>query len=226
MDFVLVHGTTQSPACWARVGHDLTRRGHRALAVDLPVDQPDLLADDYARIAAGQVADDVRDPVVVAHSGGGLVAAALGRRLGAAHLVWLGAFVPDFAGGRSMLEQVNAEQDTMFGPEWPEWQSDDPAESAYFLFHGCDLATLRWALDTLRPWRPSAAYQEPAGPAPDVPSTYVLPLQDRTLTPAWMRMAATERLGVAPVEIDGDHCPHVARSGLVAALLAGLSRAA
>lgn len=220
-----MHGTTQSPSCWDRVVHELTRRGHRAMAVDLPVDQPDLLAEDYARIAAGQVAGDVRDPVVVAHSGGGLVASALGRRLGAAHLVWLAAFVPDFAGGRSMRDQVRAELATMFGPEWPEWESDDPTESAYFLFHGCDLATLRWALETLRPWAPTAAIDEPAGRAPDVPSTYVLPLADRTLTPAWMRAAAIDRLGVAPVEIDGDHCPHVARSGLVAALLAGLSRA-
>lgn len=226
VDFVLVHGTTQSPSCWDRVGHDLTRRGHRAMPVDLPVDQPDLLVDDYARIAAGQVADDVREPVVVAHSGGGLVASALARRLGAAHVVWLAAFVPDFAGGSSMLDQVRAEQDTMFGAEWPEWQSDDPTESAYFLFHGCDLATLRWAVDTLRPWRPTAAYGEPAGPAPDMPSTYVLPLQDRTLTPSWMRSAAVDRLGVAPIEIDGDHCPHMARSALVAGLLAGLSRAA
>ncbi|HKN95649.1 MAG TPA: alpha/beta fold hydrolase, partial [Pseudonocardiaceae bacterium] len=95
VDFVLVHGTTQSPSCWDRVIHGLTRRGHRAMAVDLPVDQPDLLVADYARIAAGQVAGDVRDPVVVAHSGAGLIAAELGRRLGAAHLVWLAAFVPD-----------------------------------------------------------------------------------------------------------------------------------
>ncbi|HEX3650660.1 MAG TPA: alpha/beta hydrolase [Pseudonocardiaceae bacterium] len=224
-DFVLVHGTTQAPSCWDRVSHALTRRGHRALAVDLPVDQPDLLVEDYARIAADQVAGDVREPVVVAHSGGGLVASALGRRLGAAHLVWLAAFVPDFAGGLSMLDQVTADRTTMFGAEWPEWRSDDPTESAYFLFHGCDLATLRWAVGTLRPWRPTAAYGEAAGPAPDVPSTYVLPLADRTLTPAWMRAAATDRLGVVPIEVDGDHCPHIARSELVAGLLAGVSRA-
>jgi pimeloyl-ACP methyl ester carboxylesterase len=224
MDFVLVHGTTQSPAAWERVAGSLTERGHRAVAVDLPVDQPDLLADDYARIAAEQVADDVRDPVVVAHSGGGLVLTALGKRLRARHLVWLAAVIPDFAGGRSLLDQINEDLAGMFGTEWPQWEGEDPTEAAYFLFHSCDLATLRWALGTLRTWRPVAAYGEPAGQAPDVPSTYVLPRDDRTLTPTWMRAAARERLGAAPVEIDGDHCPHVAYSELVATILTGVTR--
>lgn len=222
MDFVLVHGTTQSPAAWDRLGHELTRRGHRAQAVDLPVDQPDLLADDYARLAAAQVADSVTEPVVVAHSGGGLILSALGNRLGASHLVWLAAVVPDFAGGRSLLAQIEAERDAMFGSEWAEWTSGDVTESAYFLFHSCDLDTLRWALTTLRPWRPVGAYREPAGAAPDIPSTYVLPRADRTLTPAWMRCAARDRLGVNAVEIDGDHCPHIHNPGLVAAMLSGV----
>jgi pimeloyl-ACP methyl ester carboxylesterase len=223
MDFVLVHGTTQSPAGWDRVSGSLTERGHRAFAVDLPSDQPDLLAEDYARIAAEQVADDVRDPVVVAHSGGGLVLPALGSRLGARHLVWLAAVIPDFQGGRSLLDQIEADLAGMFGTEWPRWEGEDPTEAAYFLFHSCDLATLRWALGTLRTWRPVAAYGEPAGPAPDMPSTYVLPRDDRTLTPTWMRAAARERLGAAPVEIDGDHCPHVAYSELVATILTGVT---
>ncbi|HVV23907.1 MAG TPA: alpha/beta hydrolase [Pseudonocardiaceae bacterium] len=222
MDFVLVHGTTQSPAAWDRLSTLLVDRGHRAVAVDLPVDQPDLLADDYARVAAEQVADDVREPVVVAHSGGGLVLPALARRLSARHLVWLGALIPDFTGGRSLLEQIQTEQDEMFGHEWPEWTGDDDAEAVYFLFHSADLRTMRWALTTLRPWRPRAAYGEPAPERPTAPSTYVLPRDDRTLTPTWMRTAARERLGVEAVEIDGDHCPHVNNPALVAAILCGL----
>lgn len=222
MDFVLVHGTTQAPTAWDRLGHVLTNQGHRVMPVDLPVDEPDLLADDYARIAAGQLAIDVREPVVVAHSGGGLIAAALGTRLNARHLVWLAAVVPDFDGGRSLMDQIQTERDTMFGAEWASWSSDDPTESAYFLFHSCDLPTLRWALTTLRPWRPLGAYQEPAGQAPDIPSTYVLPREDRTLRPDWMRDAARDRLGVTAVEIDGDHCPHMHNPNLVAAILTGV----
>jgi pimeloyl-ACP methyl ester carboxylesterase len=219
MDYVLLHGTTQSPACWDRVSAVLAARGHRAFAIDFPVDQPDLRADDYARIAMAQLPDDVHEPVVSAHSGGGLILTALANRLHARHLVWIGAVIPDFAGGTSLLDEIKANQDTMFGAEWPEFTGDDPTEAAYFLFHSCDLATLRWALTTLRPFRPVAAYGEPAGPAPAAPSTYVLPRHDRTLAPDWMRAAAPNRLGARLIEMDGDHCPHIAQSQLIADIL-------
>jgi hypothetical protein len=228
MDYVLVHGTTQSPAGFDRLAGLLTARGHRAHTVDFPVDQPDLLAEDYAGIAAEQVGAHVSRPVLVGHSGAGLMLPALARRLDARHVVWLGAVIPDFQGGRSFQDQIKTGIEEMFDPEWPQWTSDEPAESAYFLFHSCDLATLRWALTTLRVWRPVAAYNEPAGPAPTAPSTYVLPRHDRTLLPSWMRAAARERLGVEPVEVDGDHCPHVAMAEQVADVLTGeavLSRA-
>jgi pimeloyl-ACP methyl ester carboxylesterase len=51
------------------------------------------------------------------------------------------------------------------------------------------------------------------------PSTYVLPVEDRTLTPAWMRRVARERLGTEAVEVPGGHCPHVSRPEHLAALL-------
>jgi hypothetical protein len=46
-----------------RVGAVWTERGHRAFAIDFPVDQPDLLADDYAQIAVAQLPDDVHEPL-------------------------------------------------------------------------------------------------------------------------------------------------------------------
>ena len=61
MDYVLVHGTTQSPAGWQRLAGALTRRGNRVQAVDLPTGQPELLAAD-AVLAAGQVADTMDHP--------------------------------------------------------------------------------------------------------------------------------------------------------------------
>ncbi|HEX3787116.1 MAG TPA: alpha/beta hydrolase [Pseudonocardiaceae bacterium] len=222
MDYVLVHGTTQSPAAWQRLAESLRGRGHQVHPVDLPVDQPDLLAADYVRIAVGQVGAAVSEPVVVAHSGGGLLSAALGRALHARHLVWLAALVPDLAGGTSLLGELEAAGERMFPDEWRTWSdpvAETPAISAYFLFHGCDLATLRLALTTLREWRPRALYGESQRIAGLPPSTYVLPREDRTLRPEWMRTIARERLGVEPIEIDGDHCPHISRSELVAEIL-------
>jgi len=219
MDYVMLHGTTQDPSAWDRVIALLAERGHRGYAIDFPVDKPDLTTEELAQIVVDQVGDRVREPVVVAHSGGGLILPAAARRLGACHLVWLAAVVQDFAGGRSFFDEIEEDRGYVFGAEWPEWTGDDPVVAAYFLFHSADLATLRWAVGTLRPFVPMAAYREPAGPAPTAPSTYLLPRHDRTLRPEWMRAEVPKRLGVTPIEIDGDHSPHVSRSAFVADLL-------
>jgi hypothetical protein len=79
MDFVLVHGTTQSPAGWQPLARELALRGHKAFTVDLPTDQPTLGAEDYARLANAQVSGSVEAPVVVAHSGAGLLLPAIAR---------------------------------------------------------------------------------------------------------------------------------------------------
>jgi pimeloyl-ACP methyl ester carboxylesterase len=91
--------------------------------------------------------------------------------------------------------------------------------AAYFLFHDCDLAGVHAALRDVRLFHPVAVYRE-VHPLPgDVPSTCVLPREDRTLRPAWMRRAARERLGVEAVEVDGGHCPHTSRPEVVAELI-------
>jgi pimeloyl-ACP methyl ester carboxylesterase len=219
MDYVMLHGTTQDPAAWDRVIGLLAERGHRGFAIDFPVDKSDLRTEEYARIVVDQVGDRVHEPVVVAHSGGGLILPAAARALHARHLVWLGAVVQNFGSGQSFMDEIDADRGYVFGAEWPEWTSDDPVVAAYFLFHSCDLATLRWAMGTLRPFLPMAAYREPAGPAPTAPSTYVLPRHDRTLRPEWMRAEVPKRLGTTPIEVDGDHCPHIARAEFVADVL-------
>jgi pimeloyl-ACP methyl ester carboxylesterase len=222
MDVVLIHGTTQSPDGWGRLADALGDRGHRVHLLDLPVDQPDLHADDYAAIAAAQ-APDVADPIVVAHSAGGLLLPAIAHRLGAVHMVWLSATVPDTSGERSFVEEVREYGADMFGAEWlalREPPTIDLVVAAYFLFHDCDLATLQWALTTVRLFYPAGVYQERMPGSRDwPPSTFVMPRSGRSLRPEWMRKTARERLGVEPVEVDGGHCPHVSRPAQIADII-------
>ena len=110
MDYVLVHGTTQSPAGWQRLTGALTRRGNRVQVVDLPTGQPGLLAAHYAVLAAGQVADTMDHPVVVAHSGGCLLLPAIAREVEARRLVWLAGYIPGPAGGPSFAGEIKAGQ--------------------------------------------------------------------------------------------------------------------
>jgi pimeloyl-ACP methyl ester carboxylesterase len=222
VDIVLVHGTTQSPDGWQPLVTALTARGHHCYPVDLLAGGTELTAAGYAALAAEQL-DGVSSPIVVGHSGAGLVLPAMARALDAVRLVWLGAAIPDFDGGRSFVEQVRDDGAAMFTPGWrtlTEPPTVDPVVGAYFLFHDCPLATLRWAVGTLRLFHPVTAYEEkPLPDKPSVPSTVVVPTADRALLPSWMRDAARERLGVEPVEVAAGHCPHVAAADAVAELI-------
>jgi pimeloyl-ACP methyl ester carboxylesterase len=216
-DVVLVHGTTQSSAGFNRLVAALERRGHRAFAVDAPSNATAAAAG-FATLLAAQLPDDIERPVVVAHSAGGLLLPALARRLDARHQVWLAAAVADYAGGRSFIAEVRADPTAVVNPEWLGVDpSSDPALATRFLFHDADPVALAETLPTVQIFDWDTIYAEvPAEDPARVPSTYVLPRDDRTLRPQWMARVARERLHVEPIEIAGAHNFYVASPEAVA----------
>jgi len=220
-DFVLLHGTTQSAAGWDRLAAALTTRGHRGWTVDL-ASSAELGSDGYGAEVRRQVPETVVSPVVVGHSGTGLLVPAAARALGARHQVWLAAIIPD--GERSLLDEVSAAPSEIFNQEWlGKDPTTDPVLATYFLFHDCDLETLQWALTTLRSFLPEGPYREAVELSPAIPSTYVVGAQDRTIKPEWSRQEAGRRLSADVVEIDAGHCPHVSRPDELADVLGRLS---
>jgi pimeloyl-ACP methyl ester carboxylesterase len=220
-DFVLIHGTTQSPSGWALLVEALQQRGHAAYTVDLPTDGPDLKPAAYAAIIGRQVAD-VAEPILVAHSASGILLPDAARALRARHQVWLTAWVPDQEA--SLVQEVAASGgETIFNPDWiGKDPTSDPAIAAEFLFHDCDTQTLTWALTSLRLFFPRAAYQSRVPRAERISSTYIAASADRTIRPEWQRHAARERLGIESVEIAAGHCPHVSQPKALAEILAGV----
>jgi pimeloyl-ACP methyl ester carboxylesterase len=222
-EFVLVHGTTQSPAGWDRLASALDARGHAVTAIDLPTDRPGWTVGDYAREAAGQAGEPAGRRVLAGHSGAGVLLPAIAQACGAAAVVWLAAYVPDLAGGRSMAEDIQAHRDAMFHPDWLGVNPvSDQQQALRFLFHDCDPATQRWALGTLRLFNPGpAVYQHKPEPLPSaIAPAVIVPADDRTLRPGWMRQAARERLGAEPADVGAGHCPHVSQPEAIAGLLA------
>lgn len=219
-DFVLIHSTGQSAAGWDRLARELRIRGSNGHAIDLPNDQPELRADDYARITAERFSG-LRRPVVVAHSGSGPLLPAIAETLQASRQVWLAAWVPD--PGASFQADVRATVEQAFNPEWI---GKDPIADAnvaeQFLYHDCDDEALAWALTTRRDFYPSAVYDELIAPYAGAPSAYILAAQDRTIRPEWQARMARERLGVEPITIDAGHCPNISRPAELAALLLAL----
>jgi pimeloyl-ACP methyl ester carboxylesterase len=218
-DFVLIHSTGQSATGWQRLVHALEQRGHRAHAVDLPTDRPELRTDDYAEIMRRQVGD-IAEPVVVAHSGSGVLLPAAARTLDARHQVWLTAWVPDpYA---SFSEEIAQHVESAFNPDWiGKDPTTDATVATTFLYHDCDQQTLEWALTTRRLFLPLAALSEHISLNSETPSTYIVAMDDRTIRPDWQRRMARERLRVEPIEIQSGHCPNVSRPDLLADLLLG-----
>jgi pimeloyl-ACP methyl ester carboxylesterase len=115
-DVVLVHGTTQSAAGFWRLAGALQRRGHRVLTVEVPSAAADS-STAYAELLAAQLPTDLDRPVVAAHSAAGLLLPALAERLDAVHQVWMAAVVVDYAGGRSLLDEIRGDPTAVFHPE-------------------------------------------------------------------------------------------------------------
>ncbi len=90
MRFVLVHGAYHGAWCWDRLVPELERLGHEALALDLPIGDPQTGASEYAAVVDAVVAVD--ESVVVGHSMMGLAIPFLREPR---HLVFLCAYVPN-----------------------------------------------------------------------------------------------------------------------------------
>lgn len=155
-DIVLLHGTTSGQNGYERLAVAL-RLGWSVHGTDLPTDRPECAVDEYVALLTERVGEDVDSPVVLGHSGGGLLVEAVGAALGARHLVWLAAYIPQ--AGKSLRDD---DLNSVFNDEWVGVDpTSDDAAATYFLYHDCDYATLRWALTTGRLWFPVAVSSQP-----------------------------------------------------------------
>lgn len=102
--FVLIHGGGSSSWDWHLVAPKLEEAGHRAVAVDLPIEEPGLSLVDYADSVSAQL-DEARGDssdgdgqgeqlVIVGHSLGGFTAALVAERLDADGLVYVAGMIP------------------------------------------------------------------------------------------------------------------------------------
>ncbi len=221
--FCLVHGSTQNASGWAMLVPELQRRGHRAICVNLPTDEPEASGTRYAQVIAEALRNPTEAPIVVAHSVSGVFLPLLPTYCSVSRMVFLAAFVPQI--GKSPMEQLQANPE-MF---WPDWIGKDPTKddtvAVRYLFHDCDPETTAWALTTRSLMQARRVLTETCllRSWPDVPASYILCRGDRTLRPDFWREQVRKQLGIDPIELAGGHCPHVSRPGELADVLNGLA---
>jgi alpha-beta hydrolase superfamily lysophospholipase len=209
--FVLIPGAGGQALYWHRLVAELERRGHEAVAADLPTD------DDSAGLAA--YADAVvaaiggRSPVVlVAQSMGGLTAPLVCARVPVELLVLVNAMVP--LPGETGGEWWTATgQDAARAAHWQrEGLTGDPDDERTAFFHDVpdDVATAVRDAPFAQSARPFAD-PWPLAAWPDVPTRVVVATDDRFFPAEFQRRVAAERLGIAADEVPGGHLVALSR---------------
>jgi pimeloyl-ACP methyl ester carboxylesterase len=227
--FALIHGGELGGWLWEPVIRELEARGHRAVAPDMPREEPDAGAREYAQAVLDSLDGSDDDVIVVGHSLGGLTVPVVASLRPVRRMVFVGALVP--APGQVFTEFLATQTGAVTSMPEPAAYDErglrkprtwEVARPLYMHDLPEDLARSAWR--RMGPQN-GKIYNEPSPMErwPDVPSTYVLLTDDQALGHDWLRRVARERLGVEVVEIPGSHMGFVADPVPLAEVLAGLA---
>jgi pimeloyl-ACP methyl ester carboxylesterase len=220
--FGLVHGVCVGAFAWDLVVPHLQQGGHRAIAVDLPGDDPAAKFSDYADVVVRDLAEADDDVVLVGHSTGGLTIPIVAARRPVAELVFLCGAIP--VPGESVAER---------GVEWRaidpgEWQIDNGDGSFSISVEGfrrhvapdADPEIVEQTIPLLRPQFLTPFLEKcPIDRMPEVPTRSILCQDDRIVAPEYSRRVARDRLGIEVLELPGSHSPMASRPQELAKLL-------
>jgi pimeloyl-ACP methyl ester carboxylesterase len=226
--FALVHGSMHGGWCWRDLVPELERRGHAAVAPDLPCDDVEAGLVEYADAveAALEGVADAGPLVLVGHSLGCRTIPVVAARRPGARLVFLcsvptgaGPVAPDAFAGMVTPEYAEAVVETRADGA----RRMVPESAKRVFFQDCDEATAEWATRSLRFQGPRPLEEPmPIDAWPDAPLDVILTRDDRAVRLDWARAEAVRWLGGRePVILPGSHSPFFSRPARLAeALLA------
>ncbi len=242
--FCLVHAAWLGAWSWDLLIPYLQAQGHKAVAMDLPIENPSASLSDFAEAVIKSLPPDEDDVILVGTSMGGTIIPLVANQRPVRKLVFLAALIPypgmnvieqcyeDMAPDMlkaagyeqpeaSKLEQVRDEPDIFTPASLGKNCFEDEAVAMEFFFHDCKPDVARWAISKLRNHLSLAHLTEvfPLPALPDVESVYIVCAEDRIISPAWSKYAARKRLGVNAIELPGGHCPYLSRPAHLADIL-------
>ncbi len=224
--FGLIPGACHGAWCWDRLVPELTARGHKAIAVELPGDDPTAGFARYVGVASEALGGAGEDLVLVPHSLGAHTAVRLATASPPRGIVFVCGVIPPRAGEDDHDEpemEAPGTFDTLALDDLGRFSFPDATDAVNAFFHDCDPETAAWAASRLRPQSrtPHAELGDLVGP-PGVPTVSIVCTDDRVASADWGRWAARERLLGAPVvELPGSHSPFLSRPALLADALVG-----
>jgi hypothetical protein len=210
--FVLVPGAGGAAWYWHRVVAELERRGHEAVAVDLPSADPAARLADYVdAVVAG--AGGRRGVVVVGQSLGGFSAPLACRPLDAVGLVFVNAMVPTPGESAGEWWEATGFEAAITGAAERDGRDlgADP-DQRETMFH--DVPPEVTAEAFTRPFEQEDGIMADAWPLdgwPDVPIRVLSAREDRFFPVEFQRRVAHERLGIVADEMPGGHLVALSR---------------
>jgi pimeloyl-ACP methyl ester carboxylesterase len=227
--FGLVHGGYHGGWCWDLVVSELADMGISAIAMDLPIDDVNAAASEYADVVVHSLSSVADEVVLVGHSMGGLVIPIVASRREVSKMIFLAAEPP--TPGRSMAEYLTAHPDVLRAPpdSVPQGDSLSPPPSldvaTEIFFHDCTPGMAAWATEQLRPQSAAILYEPcPLEAWPDTPSSAIVCTDDRAVNPVGYRKMVREVLDLEPEAIRSSHSPFLSRAKELTSLLISLSR--
>jgi pimeloyl-ACP methyl ester carboxylesterase len=219
--FVLVPGAGGQGWYWHRLIPELERRGHAAVAVDLPADDDTAGLDAYADAVIAAIGER-QHVALVAQSMGGLTAPLVAARMPVELLVLVNAMVPrpGESGGEWWTATGHAaavrEHSARHG------LSGEAGDQEEYFFHDVPPEVAAAAYE--RPFAQSTRPFEEPWPLtawPDVPTRVVCGRDDRFFPADFQRRLAAERLGRSVDEVPGGHLVALSRPSELADRLVG-----
>ena len=153
--FALVHGSWHGAWCWERLEPELDARGHGAVAIELPIEDPVAGLTRYAELVAEALRGVDDDVILVGHSFAGSTIPLVAHHRPLRHLVFLCALVPEPGG--SVTDRYTTDEVYVPGfvgntrvrddgaSYWP-----DPEAAVRCFYHDCTSADAAWAASRLR----------------------------------------------------------------------------
>lgn len=249
--FCLVHGACQGAWVWDLLIPHLKAQGHKTVAMDLPIEDPDVTLSDYVDAVLEVLPETEEDVVLVGHSMAGTVIPLVAELYRVRQLVFIGSLIP--LPGMCFLDQCYDEIPSDFleqaqykPPKAAKFEQlrdepnvhvpasigkfmtpDEPGKvvAMEFYYHDCKPDVANWAFSKTRNQRSLAYVFESfsSKKLPDVEYVYITCSNDRIISPAWQRYAARKRLGVEAIEIPSGHYPHLSRPAHLAEVLSEIT---
>ncbi|MFI7542081.1 alpha/beta fold hydrolase [Actinoplanes sp. NPDC049599] len=220
--YLLVPGAGGSAWYWHRLVPELRRRGHEAIAVELPAADDRAGLREYADTIVAAAGDHER-LVLVAQSMGGLSAPLACDRLEVTELILVNAMIPAPGETGGDWWTVTGQEQARRALDEREGRAPDaPFDPRVMFFHDvpAEVTEAAMAVETPQSGTPFGE-PWPLDAWPAVPTRVLSGEQDRLFPAAFQARIARQRLGITAEPVPGGHLVALSRPAELAARLTG-----